>query len=166
MKTLLLLCLCVVTTNLFSQTIASDKTNASTGIRSITTGTNPLYKGVTNTIQVKSEVDVQDDSVIAYKLNFIIPVLPVQISDNDLPPNTCLLIDADQGTYHGTLSTSPQTYTCAFPQDDFSKLSTVKIINIKIITANGKGGSIPVNISMQSAISNQAKAINAALQKQ
>lgn len=168
MKTILLLCSFTISANLFCQSILSDKKNASSNTRKITTGTNPIYKAnIAKTVQVQSQLNIQTDSIMSYELNFTAPDL-LTINNTNSFSNTCLLT-AENGTiFNGVLDSeasefslinSQQFYTCKFSKDDFYKIIALKITDIKIITAAGKEELFSVDEKLQDIISKQAKAM-------
>src|SRR5438067_616890 len=111
------------------QSILDDKKDPFTNVRTITTGINPLYKvAFTPILQVQSQIEVQNDSIITYRLNFVTPGLTMVINNKDSVVNACYLKDENGSIYTGALKAevagvvvdrSYQGYTCILTKDDF-----------------------------------------------
>jgi len=150
MKTILLFCLLATSVNVFSQSILSDKMDAATNMRTITTGSNPLHKSsFSKTVEVQSELRVQNDSIASYDLNFTIPDTSANFT-----ASTCSL-ETENGTVVTGLSVAANKFR--FSKEDFYKLISSKITQIKITTADGKEKLIKLKENMQDILSKQAK---------
>ena len=162
MKTILLFCSFILCANIFSQSLVSDKKSVASK-KTISTGTNPLYKNFTKTVQVQSQLSIQDDSIADYDLFFTATDLSATDNANS-SSNACLLKDENGTMFSGALTESPgyssgnsaQSYTCKFSKIDFLKIVALKISEIKI-TAAGKETVLPIDKKSRSVISNQAK---------
>jgi hypothetical protein len=162
MKTILLICSFIICANIYSQSILSDTKDVASNTRMLATGTNPLHKSFAKTVQVQSQVTIQDESITSYDLNFTAP--DVQTTDNtNSSSNTCLLKDESGNIISGILNMSSSadqsSYTCKFSKDDFYKIVALKITDVQIITANGKGNLFSVDKNLQYIIAKQAKAL-------
>lgn len=163
MKIILFFCSLTIGANIYAQSILSDVKDVASNTRTLITGTNPLHKSFTKTIQVQSQLSIQDESITSYDLNFTAPDMPA--TDNtDSSANTCQLKDENGNIISGMLNNvlSPageQSYTCKFSKDDFYKIVALKITDVRIITANGKSGLFPVDKNLQDIIAKQAKVL-------
>ena len=152
MKTILLFCLLAPCTNVFSQSILSDTRDAA-NMRTITSGSNPLHKSsFSKTMQVQSELRIQNDSITSYDLNFTTP----DTSAVNFTASTCSL-ETENGTV--VTGSSVGTNKFRFSKEDFYKLVSSKITQIKITTADGKEKLIKLRENMQDILSKQAKAM-------
>ena len=162
MKTILLFCLLTIGANIYGQSILSDVQDIAFNTRTLLTGTNPLHKSFTKTIQVQSQLTIQDESVTSYDLNFTAPDMPATDVTNS-SANACLLKDENgtiiSGILNKTSSADQPLYTCKFSKDDFYKIVALKITDVQIITANGKSRLFSIDKNLQDMISKQAKAL-------
>jgi hypothetical protein len=153
MKTILLVYLLAISVNVFSQSILSDKRDVATNMRTITTGTNPLHKSsFSKTVEVQSQLRVQNDSITSYDLNLTAP----DTSAENFTASTCSL-ETEDGTVVTGSSIAVNKFR--FSKEDFYKLISNKITQIKITTNNGKEKIIKVSENMQDILSKQAKAM-------
>jgi hypothetical protein len=153
MKTILLLGLLATSVNAFSQSILSDTKDATTNMRTITTGTNPLHKSsFSKTVDVQSQLRIQNDSITSYDLNFTVP----DTSAANFTAGTCSL-ETQNGTAVTGSSVAPNRFR--FSKEDFYKLVSSKITQIKITAADGKEEIIKLSENMQDILSKQAKAM-------
>ena len=162
MKTVLLFCSFIICANIYSQSLVSN-TKALGNTKTISSGTNPLYKNFTKTVQVQSQLSIQNDSITDYDLNFT--TTDLSATDNaNASSNACLLQEENGTMLSGALSessgfsatNSAQSYTCKFSKDNFLKIVELKISEIKI-TTEGKEILLPVDKKSHSVISSQAK---------
>lgn len=166
MKILLLFCSLTIHVSIYSQSLLSDKKDVATNTRTLTSGTNPLHKArLTSTLQVQSQLDIQNDSIVSYKLNFFAPGLPKLTDTDESLTNACLLKDENGTVYNGVFTNestnSQKTYTCTFSKDDFFKVITLKVSEINITTGDGKAGLLKVDKKLQDNIAQQgAKLLN------
>lgn len=174
MKSILLLLICTITAaNTHAQSFTATTTNTNANSKMIVSGNNPIYKNsMRSTTQVQSNLNVKNNSVTGYDLNFY--TAPLTTSDNTSTPNTCLLQDGDGNSFTGTLKNKTKVdpsgitkYSCTFSVDDFYKIAAVKKITaIKIFSADNKTGNLPLSNGLQETILAQAKSLLAALQTQ
>jgi hypothetical protein len=146
--------------------------DVSTNTRKIISGTNPLHKSFAKTVQVQSQLNIEDSSITSYELNFMAPDLQETDAEN-ASPNTCLLEDENGPVVSGELnssreasSTNQQSYACKFSRDNFYKIVALKITDIRIIMADGKAGSFSIDKNLRDTIAKQAKAILARFNNQ
>ncbi|MEP6845178.1 MAG: hypothetical protein ABI861_04215 [Panacibacter sp.] len=150
-----------------SQKIFLDKNDPFTKTRTISTDLNSLYRvASTNILQVQSQIEIKNDTIITYRLNFITPALPVNIEVKDSLPNECMLNDDEGNIYNGRLHNETtafllgknyQSYACSFSKDDFYKIVSINITDVKIISSSGKGGLFHIDKKAQDKISIQGK---------
>ena len=156
MKIILLVCSLAMSANVFSQKILSDTRDATTSMRTITTGTNPLYKNsFSKTVDVQSQLNVQNDSITSYDLDLI-----SEEATGNAPAVTACSLEAENGTViTGTSAETgnPKSFRFRFSKEDFYKMIALKIKQIKITTAEGREELIKINENVQSTIANQAK---------
>lgn len=153
MKTVLLFGLLATSLNVFGQSILSDRMDVATNMRTITTGSNPLYKNsFSKTVDVQSQLRVQNDSITSYDLNLTIP----DTSAAGFTATTCSL-ETESGMVLAGSSVAARRFR--FSKEDFYKLISNKITQIKITAADGKGQVIKLSENMQDVLSKQAKAM-------
>ena len=150
MKTILLFCLLAPCTNVFSQSILSDTRDAA-NMRTITSGSNPLHKSsFSKTMDVQSQLNIQNDSITSYDLNFTGSETPALNS-----VSTCSL-----QTENGTVLTGALVANkFRFSKEDFYTLITSKITQIKITATNGREQTIQISEDLQDILSKQAEAL-------
>lgn len=153
MKTILLVCSLAISATVSSQSILSDKMDAATNMRTITTGSNPLHKNsFSKTVDVQSQLRVQNDSITSYDLNLTVP----DTSAASFTATTCSL-ETENGTVLTGSSIAANRFR--FSKEDFYKLISNKITQIKITATNGKQEIIKLSENMQDVLSRQAKAM-------
>ncbi len=163
MKTILLFCSLTIGANIYSQSILSDVKDVASNKRTLLTGTNPLHKSFSKTVQVQSQLNLEDNSITSYQLIFTAPEMP-EADNKNSSSNTCVLKDENGTVISGILSsassvTDQSSYACKFSKDDFYKIIALKITDVGIISASGKSELFSVDKNLQDIIAKQARAL-------
>jgi hypothetical protein len=144
-----------------AQKITIDKTDPFTGIRMIMTN----YSNLTSVLQVVSQLEVKNDSIISYKIAFIMPQIGAVVQTQDTASNFECFIktisgEIVTGKYLG-MATAPigtRTYTVftyILTAEDLKYLSINECTDVKFTAPNGQGALLEIDPRSKDKISKQ-----------